>query len=107
MTTMAMAGLLRNISANLVGRSPGTVEYEITPTPPGKKHDHTSREPLPGPCSNSVLNRPGPVANQESQSRGVVIKIQQRLLACCASAVPGSPLGSRPLGGLAAGALSA
>jgi L-amino acid N-acyltransferase YncA len=33
---MAMAGLLRNMSANLVGRSPGTVEYEITPTPPGK-----------------------------------------------------------------------
>jgi RimJ/RimL family protein N-acetyltransferase len=27
---MAMAGLLRNTSANLVGRSPGTVEYEIT-----------------------------------------------------------------------------
>jgi L-amino acid N-acyltransferase YncA len=33
---IAMAGLLRNMSANLVGRSPGTVEYEITPTPPGK-----------------------------------------------------------------------
>jgi RimJ/RimL family protein N-acetyltransferase len=33
---MAMAGLLRNTSANLVGRSPGTVEYEITLTLPGK-----------------------------------------------------------------------
>jgi RimJ/RimL family protein N-acetyltransferase len=32
----AMAGLLRNIGANLVGRSPGTVEYEITLMPPGK-----------------------------------------------------------------------
>jgi len=32
---MAMAGLLRNISANLVGRSPGTVDYEITLMPPG------------------------------------------------------------------------
>jgi len=32
----AMAGLLRNVSASLVGRSPGTVEYEITLTPPGK-----------------------------------------------------------------------
>jgi RimJ/RimL family protein N-acetyltransferase len=32
----AMAGLLRNMSANLVGRSPGTVEYEITLMPPGK-----------------------------------------------------------------------
>ena len=32
----AMAGLLRNMSASLVGRSPGTVEYEITLTPPGK-----------------------------------------------------------------------
>jgi RimJ/RimL family protein N-acetyltransferase len=33
---VAMAGLLRNMSANLVGRSPGTVEYEITLMPPGK-----------------------------------------------------------------------
>jgi RimJ/RimL family protein N-acetyltransferase len=32
----AMAGLLRNMSANLIGRSPGTVEYEITLMPPGK-----------------------------------------------------------------------
>jgi RimJ/RimL family protein N-acetyltransferase len=32
----AMAGLLRNMSASLVGRSPGTVEYEITLMPPGK-----------------------------------------------------------------------
>jgi RimJ/RimL family protein N-acetyltransferase len=33
---MAIAGLLRNMSARLVGRSPGTVEYEITLTPPEK-----------------------------------------------------------------------
>jgi RimJ/RimL family protein N-acetyltransferase len=33
---MAMAGLLRNMNANLVGRSPGAVEYEITLMPPGK-----------------------------------------------------------------------
>jgi RimJ/RimL family protein N-acetyltransferase len=33
---MAMAVLLRNMSANLVGRSAGTVEYEITLMPPGK-----------------------------------------------------------------------
>jgi RimJ/RimL family protein N-acetyltransferase len=32
----AMAGLLRNMSASLVGRSPGTVEYEVTLMPPGK-----------------------------------------------------------------------
>ena len=31
-----MAGLLRNMSANLVGRSPGAVEYEITLMLPGK-----------------------------------------------------------------------
>jgi RimJ/RimL family protein N-acetyltransferase len=29
----AMAGLLRNMNASLVGRSPGTVEYEITLPP--------------------------------------------------------------------------
>ena len=33
---IAMAGLLRNMSASLVARSPGTVEYEITLLPPGK-----------------------------------------------------------------------
>jgi RimJ/RimL family protein N-acetyltransferase len=33
----AMAGLLRKMSASLVGRSPGTLEYEITLTPPGKR----------------------------------------------------------------------
>jgi hypothetical protein len=31
-----MAGLLRNMSASLVARSPGTVEYEITLMPPAK-----------------------------------------------------------------------
>jgi GNAT superfamily N-acetyltransferase len=33
---MVMAGLLRNMSARLVGRGPGTVEYEITLMAPGK-----------------------------------------------------------------------
>jgi RimJ/RimL family protein N-acetyltransferase len=33
---VAMAGLLRNMSASLAARSPGTVEYEITLTLPGK-----------------------------------------------------------------------
>src|SRR5262247_37046 len=32
---LAMAGLLRNMSASLVGRSPGTIDYEITLTSPG------------------------------------------------------------------------
>jgi RimJ/RimL family protein N-acetyltransferase len=32
----AMAGLLRNLSASLVARGPGTVEYEITLMPPAK-----------------------------------------------------------------------
>ena len=67
----AMAGLLRHMSASLAGRSPGTVDYEITLMAPRQEHDHTSRGPPPGPCSNAVLNCPGPVANQESQSRAV------------------------------------
>src|SRR5215470_6341972 len=33
---VAMAGLLRNMGASPTGRSPGTVDYEITLTPPGK-----------------------------------------------------------------------
>src|SRR5215467_5421955 len=37
---MAMAGLLRNMGANLVGRSPGTVEYEITLMPGGRARPH-------------------------------------------------------------------
>ena len=32
---IAMAALLRNMSARLVGRGPGTVEYEVTLNPPG------------------------------------------------------------------------
>jgi len=46
---VAMAGLLRNISANMVGRGPGTVEYEITLMPSGK-HDHTAA----GLCQDGV-----------------------------------------------------
>ena len=33
---MAVARMLRNTSASLAGRGPGTVEYEITLVPPGK-----------------------------------------------------------------------
>jgi hypothetical protein len=75
---MAMAGLLRNMSANLVGRSPGTVEYEITLVPPGK----STTTPAAGPARTGFERRaelPGPVANQESESRGVVIEIQPRI----------------------------
>jgi RimJ/RimL family protein N-acetyltransferase len=32
----AVAGPLRNMGASLIGRSPGTVEYQITLMPPGK-----------------------------------------------------------------------
>jgi RimJ/RimL family protein N-acetyltransferase len=46
----AMAALLRNMSANLVGRSPGTVEYEITLTPPGK----STTTPAAGLCQDRV-----------------------------------------------------
>ncbi|HEX7268439.1 MAG TPA: GNAT family N-acetyltransferase [Streptosporangiaceae bacterium] len=49
----AMAGLLRNMSANLVGRSPGTVEYEITLTPPSK----SATRPAAGLCQNRVRTR--------------------------------------------------
>ena len=48
---VAMAGLLRNMSANLVGRSPGTVEYEITLMPPGKS---TTTPPATGLCQDRV-----------------------------------------------------
>jgi RimJ/RimL family protein N-acetyltransferase len=49
----AMATLLRNVNAELVGRDPGTVEYQVT-LAPGKEHDHadmsssatTSGQPL-------------------------------------------------------------
>ncbi len=47
---IAMAGLLRNMSANLIGRSPGTVEYEITLTPPGK----STTTPAAGLCRDHV-----------------------------------------------------
>jgi len=46
-----MAGLLRNMSANPVGRSPGTVEYEITLMPPGKS---TATPPAAGLCQDRV-----------------------------------------------------
>jgi RimJ/RimL family protein N-acetyltransferase len=48
---MAMAGLLRNMSASLVGRSPGTVEYEITLMPPGKS---TTTPPAAGLSQDRV-----------------------------------------------------
>jgi RimJ/RimL family protein N-acetyltransferase len=51
---MAMAGLLRNMSANLVGRSPGTVEYEIALMPPGKSTTTPAaglgQDRVPTPC---------------------------------------------------------
>ena len=47
---VAMAGLLRNMSASLVGRSPGTVEYEITLMPPGK----STTTPAAGLCQDLV-----------------------------------------------------
>jgi RimJ/RimL family protein N-acetyltransferase len=47
---VAMAGLLRNMSANLVGRGPGTVEYEITLMPPGK----STITPGAGLCQDRV-----------------------------------------------------
>jgi RimJ/RimL family protein N-acetyltransferase len=38
----AVAGLLRNMNAELVGRGPGTVEYEIA-LAPGEQHNHANR----------------------------------------------------------------
>src|SRR5215468_5851467 len=46
----AMAGLLRNMSASLVGRSPGTVEYEIALMPPGR----STTTPAAGLCQDLV-----------------------------------------------------
>ena len=46
----AMAGLLQNMSARLVGRGPGTVEYEITLMPPGK----STATPAAGLCQDRV-----------------------------------------------------
>jgi RimJ/RimL family protein N-acetyltransferase len=47
----AVARMLRNTSATLVGRSPGTGEYEITLTPPG----NSMATPAPGRCQGRVL----------------------------------------------------
>jgi RimJ/RimL family protein N-acetyltransferase len=46
----AMAGLLRKMNASLAGRSPGTAEYEITLTPPGK----STATPAAGLCPDRV-----------------------------------------------------
>jgi RimJ/RimL family protein N-acetyltransferase len=46
----AVARLLRNASASLAGRSPGTAEYQITLIPPGK----TSATPGAGLCHDRV-----------------------------------------------------
>jgi len=46
----AMAGLLQNMSASLVGRGPGTVEYEITLMAPGK----STATPAAGLCQDRV-----------------------------------------------------
>jgi hypothetical protein len=61
---MAMTGLLRNMGADLVGRGPGTAEYEITLTPRGTARTHLSRASA-RTVPNAVLNCPGPVADQE------------------------------------------
>jgi RimJ/RimL family protein N-acetyltransferase len=51
---VAMAGLLRNMSASLAGRSPGTVEYEITLMPPEKSMTTAAAglcaDRVPAPC---------------------------------------------------------
>jgi RimJ/RimL family protein N-acetyltransferase len=51
---VAMARLLRNMSASLAGRSPGTVEYEITLMPPEKSMTTAAAGPcqdrVPAPC---------------------------------------------------------
>ena len=51
---VAMAGLLRNMSASLAGRSPGTVEYEIPLMPPDKSMTTAvaglCQDPVPTPC---------------------------------------------------------
>jgi RimJ/RimL family protein N-acetyltransferase len=47
---LAMAGLLRTMSASVVARSPGAVEYEITLMSPGKSPD----TPAAGLCQDRV-----------------------------------------------------
>jgi RimJ/RimL family protein N-acetyltransferase len=46
----AVARMLRNTSASLAGRGPGTVEYEITLVPPVKG----TATPAAGPCQDRV-----------------------------------------------------
>jgi len=49
-----MAALLRNMSASLAGRSPGTVEYEITLIPPEESMTTAAaglcQDGVPAPC---------------------------------------------------------
>ena len=47
LSNAAMAGLLRNMRADLVGRGPGTVEYQIT-LAPSEEDSHTRLAPVPG-----------------------------------------------------------
>src|SRR5215471_17003986 len=51
---VAMTALLRNMSASLAGRSPGTVEYEIPLMPPDKSMTTAvaglCQDPVPTPC---------------------------------------------------------
>ena len=42
----AMAGLLGNLSAEIVGRAPGTVEYEIALAPAASAAEHRTRSPV-------------------------------------------------------------
>src|SRR5262249_32669722 len=53
---VVMAGLLRNMSASLVGRDPGTAEYEITLMPPGAGAVTAAAAP-PGRLRSAVPGR--------------------------------------------------
>ena len=53
---VAVAGLLRNLGAELTGRGPGTVEYEIA-LAPGEQHTHANR-------SGSATHPAGPARGQ-------------------------------------------
>ena len=89
----AMAGLLRNMSANLVGRSPGTVEYEITPTPPGKTRPHQPRA-----SSRTVFElRAEPPGSGRESGIGVPRRdhrdpAKDRWPAACPGLIPGQPV---------------
>jgi GNAT superfamily N-acetyltransferase len=59
---VAMAGLLRNMSASLVGRSPGTAEYEITLMPPATRSRRAATPSRP-------RHRPAPTGSSRSTGK--------------------------------------